>query len=79
MQNAKVSLRGSPVLAGGASRRATSSGRRLARVTRAVAEPRAVPFLSDSDHLKEWTSTSWRNYPALQQPSYPDKVTCGLV
>lgn len=54
-----------------ASRPACS--RRL--VTRAVAEPQpaAVPFLSSADHLEKWSSTSWRNFTALQQPAYPDQ------
>lgn len=58
-----------------ASRPACS--RRL--VTRAVAEPQpaAVPFLSSADHLEKWSSTSWRNFTALQQPAYPDQVRPG--
>lgn len=56
------------------SRRAQGRSARLA--PRAVAEPRvaAVPFMSDADHLKKWSRESWRNYPALQQPAYPDPV-----
>jgi hypothetical protein len=42
-------------------------------VPRAIAEP-AVPFLKDSEHLKEWNHKSWRNYTALQQPNYPSQV-----
>lgn len=34
----------------------------------------AVPFLRNAEHLKEWKPQSWRSLPALQQPSYPDKV-----
>lgn len=74
MQTAKAALSGAPLLA--ARPRATSS-RRAAKVTpRAVAEPptQAVPFTSDADHLAKWSSTSWRNYPALQQPAYPDEA-----
>lgn len=33
-----------------------------------------VPFSKDSDHLQAWGPDSWRNYPALQQPNYPDKA-----
>lgn len=75
MQTAKVALGGSPLLAPRSRRSAGPSGRRVALPTRAVAEPsQAVPFLSDADHLKKWSHDSWRNYPALQQPAYPDKV-----
>lgn len=75
MQTAKVALGGSPLLAPRSRRSAGPSGRRVALLTRAVAEPsQAVPFLSDADHLKKWSHDSWRNYPALQQPAYPDKV-----
>lgn len=65
---------------------ARPAGRRASRpacsrrlVTRAVAEPQpaAVPFLSSADHLEKWSSTSWRNFPALQQPAYPDQVRPG--
>lgn len=65
---------------------ARPAGRRASRpacsrrlVTRAVAEPQpaAVPFLSSADHLEKWSSTSWRNFPALQQPAYPDQVGPG--
>ena len=66
---------------------ARPAGRRASRpacsrrlVTRAVAEPQpaAVPFLSSADHLEKWSSTSWRKFPALQQPAYPDQVRPGL-
>lgn len=73
-----VLLRGTPVVS---SKGRTAPCRRLVRTTRAVAEParQAVPFLSDADHLKEWKRESWRNYTALQQPEYPDKVGRGLA
>lgn len=46
-----------------------------ALVTKAIMEPStAVPFLRNAEHLKEWKPQSWRSLPALQQPSYPDKV-----
>ncbi|KAL4426492.1 hypothetical protein ABPG77_008350 [Micractinium sp. CCAP 211/92] len=74
MQTAKVALGGSPLLAPRPRRSAGPSGHRVVRPTRAVAEPsQAVPFLRDADHLKKWSHDSWRNYPALQQPAYPDK------
>jgi hypothetical protein len=69
----------SPLLARPSGRAGASTNRRTVRPVRAVAtDPaEAVPFLSDSEHLKAWGSTSWRNYPALQQPSYPDRVRPG--
>lgn len=56
------------------SRRAQGRSARL--TTRAVAEPKVagLPFMSDADHLQKWGRESWRNYPALQQPEYPDAV-----
>lgn len=77
MQTAKVALGGSPLLAPRARRATGTSAKRVARpAIRAVAEPpsQAVPFLSDSDHLQKWSRESWRNYPALQQPAYPNQV-----
>ena len=73
----QTALSGTPLAAAAGPRAA--AGRRTVRVTRAVAEPpAAVPFLPESDHLKKWSSTSWRDYKALQQPSYPDKVRIGM-
>jgi hypothetical protein len=65
-------LAGRPVRANG-----KPAASRLPRLptTRAIAEPpTAVPFLSSSDHLEEWSSDSWRKFTALQQPNYPDQV-----
>lgn len=76
MQSSKLGLGGS-MLAGKAVRgpaRLAFCRRRHAAVTRAVAEPQAVPFLSTADHLERWTPQSWRNFTALQQPAYPDQV-----
>ena len=43
------------------------SVRRISTVrVSAIAEPTAKP------HLKEWTPTSWRKCPIVQQPIYPD-------
>ena len=62
--------------------------KRRVRPVEAVAEPSpSVPFSSTSDHLEEWSADSWRNFVALQQPTYPDKVRvekmgcvmCGVV
>eukprot|EP00887_Chlorella_sp_A99_P006318 scaffold3.g6318.t1 len=70
MQLSRSSLAGRP-LAAPVSRRAIHR----TRVIRAVAEPApVVPFSKDSDHLQAWGPDSWRNYPALQQPNYPDKA-----
>ncbi|CAG9461755.1 unnamed protein product [Pedinophyceae sp. YPF-701] len=43
---------------------------------RATADMHAgsVPFNTGEDHLAEWTPDSWKNYTALQQPSYPDEA-----
>ena len=67
-------LGGCPLLA--ARPRATRPTQRSSRIIRAVAEreAEAVPFLSDADHLAAWGRESWRNFPALQQPNYPDKA-----
>ncbi len=39
----------------------------------AIAEPAAKP------HLKDWTPTSWRKCPIVQQPTYPDKAAARKV
>lgn len=43
-------------------------------ITRAVSEPSSsVPFTANASHLNDWTPESWRDFPALQQPNYPDE------
>ena len=43
-------------------------------ITRAVSEPSSsVPFTASASHLNDWTPESWRDFPALQQPNYPDE------
>lgn len=47
---------------------------------KAVAEPSdSVPFASSAEHLSEWSVDSWKNFTALQQPNYPDKVCAGIA
>ena len=60
-----------------ASRRG-NVGRRPCLV-KAIAQPsQSVPFSSESGHLEGWSADSWKNYKALQQPNYPNKVWgCG--
>lgn len=77
MQGTQVCSRPSAVRAFAPTKRAVSRLPRSVLRPRAVAEPTAVPFLSSADHLLEWDPQSWRNYTALQQPNYPDKVGVG--
>ena len=43
-------------------------------VPRAVSESSSsVPFTPAAAHLNDWTPNSWRNFTALQQPTYPDE------
>ena len=79
LATAKSALAGKPVLTSsskhGGIRMPKHSG-----VVKAIAEPStSLPFYSDSDHLKKWSHDSWKNYPALQQPNYPDKVLPPLL
>lgn len=62
----------------GSSRpKAVKTGVRRMAVVKAVAQPsESVPFASTSQHLEKWNSDSWKNFVALQQPQYPDKVRC---
>jgi hypothetical protein len=74
LATAKTALASKPVLASSSKHGGLRMPKR-AVVVKAIAEPStSVPFMSDSDHLKKWSHDSWRNYPALQQPNYPDKV-----
>lgn len=62
--------------------RKTSTSRQQKRsyaLLKAVAEPSdSVPFASSAEHLSEWSVDSWKNFTALQQPNYPDKVCVGI-
>jgi len=79
LSTSKSALAGKSVLASSTKHGVLRMPKR-AGVVRAIAEPpTSVPFLSDSDHLKKWSHDSWRNYPALQQPNYPDKVLPPLL
>lgn len=62
-------------LKGGSQRQAAKGGVRRMAVVKAVAQPsESVPFASTSGHLEKWNSNSWKDFVALQQPQYPDKV-----
>lgn len=72
------SISGKPVRAG--TRQNGSRIMRSALLPKAIAESHAVPFTNNSEHLQKWSRDSWRNYVALQQPEYPDKVLlCWLM
>jgi hypothetical protein len=79
MQQVQLGLKTSQVVGRPVRPAVKSVPARIARgcVTKAVAEPPTqehVPFLSSADHLDTWGPDSWKNFPALQQPAYPDKV-----
>ena len=79
LATAKTALAGKPVLASSSKHGGLRMPKR-AGIIKAIAEPSAsVPFLSDAAHLKKWSHDSWKNYPALQQPNYPDKVLPPLL
>lgn len=75
MQAAKLGASSRMLAPRAPARPSPASRARRGLVTRAVAEPApVVPFLSTADHLTAWNPKSWRDFTALQQPEYPDKV-----